>query len=252
MAQQPTAPLDAKALFEAGMNGISGTGLSRNDVTAVEYFRQSAELGYAPAQDVIGYFAENGKVVPQDSHQALVWYRKAASQGDRLAQWVIGRMYFTGTGNVRDLNEAENWLKKASDQGDAFGQFLLGSVRLERGDYANAATSFREAAEQGLPQAQHQLVILLKRSLGRVPTDKFEAYVWLLLAFEAADQSAADDIRQLEGDLGSTNVERAKAEVRGRQTTLSRSLLANGCTGWKGEFNLLPTTPPPDLHRFCQ
>lgn len=234
------------------MNEITGTGVSRNDVTAVEYFRRSAELGYAPAQDVIGYFAETGTVVPHDDHAALVWYRKAAMQGDRMAQWVVGRMSFTGTGDVRDLNEAENWLKRTSEQGDPFGQFLLGALHLERGDYALAAKRFQQAAEQGLPQAQQQLGLLLKTGRGPVPEDQYQAYVWLLFAFEAGDHSVGNDIGQLEGDLGSTNVERAKTEVRQKQETLTRSLLAHGCTGWPGEFNLLPSTPPPDIQRFCR
>jgi TPR repeat protein len=134
--------MDANALYEAGMNGILGTDVSRNDVTAVQYFRQSADLGYTPAQDVIGYFFETGTVVPQDNHQALVWYGKAARKGDRLAQWVLGRMYYTGTGEIRDLNEAANWLMKASAQGDAFAQLLLGSVLLERQDFGQRQKAF--------------------------------------------------------------------------------------------------------------
>lgn len=251
-AQQPGTPVDAKALYEAGMNGIIGTGVSRNDVTAVQYFRESATLGYAPAQDVMGYLSETGTVVPQDNHEALAWYSKAAKQGDSLAQWVLGRMYYTGTGEIRDLNEAASWLMKASAQGDAFAQLLLGSVLLERQAYAQAAEDFRQAAEQGLPQAQQQLGLLLKQGRGTVPEDKSDAYVWLLLSFDAGLQNVGEDIKQLEADLGSTNVDRLKTEVRKREDITRRSLVAHGCTGWHGEFDLLPTTPPPEIQRFCR
>jgi hypothetical protein len=61
----------------------------------------------------------------------------------------------------------------------------------------------------------------------------------------------SEDIKQLEADLGSTNVGRLKTEVRKREDTTKRSLLAHGCTDWQGEFDLLPTTPPPDIQRFC-
>jgi TPR repeat protein len=146
-AQQSNSRIDAAALFEKGMNGILGTGYSRTDVTALEYFRNSADLGYAPAQVVMGYFAETGLLRTQDAHEAVTWYAKAAKQDDALAQWIFGRCYFTGSGEPRDLNEAAKWLQKAANGGNPFAAYLLGSVKLERQDYAGAANWFASASE---------------------------------------------------------------------------------------------------------
>jgi TPR repeat protein len=250
-AQTPTLGLNAPQLYEKGMNNLMGVGVGRNDLNAVDYLRRSAELGYPPAQVALGYFYDTGSVVSQDSGQAADWYRKAAKQDDRLAEWLLGRLYFTGNGIPRDLNAAESWLQKTANQGDPFGQQLLGLVRLEQNDYPKASEWFRKAAMQGLPQAQAQLGELLKDGRG-VTQDKFEAYVWLSVSFDAGNKSVAADLAALEGALGSNRVEEAKSKARDLEQTVSRAVVARGCSGWAGEFDLVPAPPTPDIQRFCR
>ena len=208
-------------------------------------------LGYAPAQVVIGYFYDTGSIVVAEPGQAVAWYKKAAAQDDRLGEWLLGRVYYLGTGFPRDLDQAAKACEKAASQGDPFGQHILGMIKLERNEYAKAADWFRKSALQGLPQAQQQLGLLLKQGRG-VTTDKFEAYVWLLVSFDAGNQSVANDLLELEGQLGSTQLEQAKTKARELEQTVNRSVMAHGCTGWSGEFSLVPTPPPPDVQRFCR
>ena len=245
------APINPPALYEKGMNALTGTGFSRSDLTGVDYIRQSADLGYAPAQSAMGYFEEVGFFAPREPEQAAAHYAKAAAQGDRVAEWVLGRMYFTGIGQARNLGEAERWLTKAANLGDPFGAELLGSVKLERNDKAAAASAFRKAAEQGLPFAQQQLGLLLKDGQG-VPIDKSEAYVWLLLSFDGGIQATVNDLKQLEAELGNTKVETAKTRSRELEANVSRTVVSRGCTGWQGELASVPATPPPDLQPFCR
>ena len=250
-AQTPTLGLNAPQLYEKGMNSLMGVGISRNDLNAVDYLRRSAELVYPPAQVVLGYFYDTGSVVSQDFGQAADWYKKAAKQDDRLADWLLGRLYYNGNGVARDLNAAESWLQKAANQGDPFGQQLLGLVRLERNDYAKAADWFRKAAMQGLPQSQAHLGELLKDGRG-VPQDQFEAYVWLLISFDTGNQTVAADLAALEGTLGSNRVEEAKSKARDLEQSVSRAVVSHGCSGWVGEFDLVPAPPTPDIQRFCR
>ncbi len=42
-------------LFDAGMNALTGSAGTRNDLAAVDYFRRSAQKNYGPAQVVLGY-----------------------------------------------------------------------------------------------------------------------------------------------------------------------------------------------------
>jgi TPR repeat protein len=121
-------------------------------------------------------------------------------------------------------------------------------VKLELGDYGEAAQWFRKAAMQGLPQAQQQLATLLRQGLG-VKQDKPEAYMWLLLSFESGNQSVANDLQSLEANLFSKQVEEAKSKAR---KLGPRRALAHGCTGWPGEFQPIPTPPPPEIQRYCR
>ncbi len=128
---------------------------------------------------------------------------------------------------------------------------MLGLIRLERNDYPGAADWFRKAAMQGLPLAQAQLGSLLKD--GRAGTaDKFEAYVWLLVSFDAGNQTVSADLASLEAALGSNQVEGAKNKARDLEQTVSRTVVSRGCTGWAGEFDPVPTPPTPDIQRFCR
>ena len=56
-AQQNKKAID---LYEKGMNALSGSSTSRSVLDAASYMRQSAELGYAPAQVMMGYLSKTG------------------------------------------------------------------------------------------------------------------------------------------------------------------------------------------------
>ena len=57
-----TAGLNAPQLFDQGMNALMGSSVTRSDANAIEYFRRSADLGFAPAQVVLGYLFETGQI----------------------------------------------------------------------------------------------------------------------------------------------------------------------------------------------
>src|SRR3954453_23573648 len=107
LAVAQTNSIDAPRLFETGMNALTGVGPSHNFQTAVESLRRSADLGYPPAQVVLGEIYETGSAnVAVDAGQALDWYKKAAKQDDNVGEWLLGRAYLTGVGTGRDLEQA--------------------------------------------------------------------------------------------------------------------------------------------------
>jgi TPR repeat protein len=112
---------------------------------------------------------------------------------------------------------------------------LLGLIRLQRNYYSDAAGWFRKVAMQGLPQAHAKLGELLKDGRG-VAADKFEAYVWLLVSFDAGNQNVAADLATLEGELGSNRVDEAKSKARDIEQTASRAVVSHGCSGWPGPW----------------
>lgn len=247
-AQSPSP----QRLFEMGLDAMNGVGPDRNVQGGLDYIQRSADMGYPPAEVMLGSFYDTGNTVPHEPAQAAVWYKKAALQDDPVGEWLLGRLILSGA-LVRDLNEAARWLQKSAGHGDPFGQYLLGSVRLERQDYAQAAVWFRKAAMQGMPQAEEQLGLLLKQGQG-VNLDKSEAYVWLLMSYDAGNQSAnvASSLAQLQADLSNEQIDQAKARARELEQTASRVVASRGCTGWPGEFNAIPAPPPPDIQNFCR
>ena len=172
------------ALYERGMDAITGVGPSRNDALGIEMFRRSSDLGFGPAQIALAYHYETGTFLARDPGQAVDLYRKAAQTGDPLAGWLAGRLYFLGTGGTRDLDAAQKWLKISAGQNNAYGAYYLGRLMADR-DYTKAPALYKIAAEQGLPQAQYFYAKTLKDGRG-VPQDRFTAYVWFTIATDAS------------------------------------------------------------------
>jgi uncharacterized protein len=246
LSQQP----NAVALYEKGMNALSGSGNTRSEFDAARYLRESAEAGYVPAQTAYAYLLERGTGVTPSQSEALAWYKKAAAKNDPIAQWVVGRMYLHGEGTASDRQEAEKWLRRSAESGDEFGQYLLGLAK-EDLEYTEAPQWYRKAAMKGLIQAQRRLGMAYLNGRG-VPAEKAEAYQWLLLASENGDQTVSSQLSGLEAELGSNQVERIKSKVRELQASTSRTVTAQGCTGWQSEFEDFPATPPAQTQRYCR
>ncbi len=246
----PAQENTAAGLFAQGMNAIRGSMQNRNDARALDLFRKSADMGYAPAQVVLGYFYDTGTLVTSEPERALTWYKKAAERGDPLAAWLVGRLMFLGVVPPHDGNEAAPWLQQSAGAGNPFAAYVLGLFKVQKSEYANAAGWFRKATEQGLPQAQSELGRLLLDGPIGVKRDKFEAYVWLLMVKDSG--YAQPDLQTLEVDLGSARTEEAKTLARQREAKFARAIVAHGCTGFTGEFDRIPVPPPPDIQQFCR
>jgi TPR repeat protein len=245
---QSTSP---DALYERGMDAITGVGTSENDPLGIDYFRRSADVGYGPAQIALAYYYETGTVLAANPALAVELYRKAAVQGDPLAAWMAGRHYFLGIGVPRDLDVAQKLLKVSADQNNAYGAYYLGRLMADR-DYTKAPKLYKIAADQGLPQAQYFYAKALKDGRG-IAQDRFTAYVWYTIAADAGYAAANADLTELDrsGNITMDQVTTAKAQAREMEQTVIRAVTARGCSGWDGEFDEFPTSPPPKLQRFC-
>jgi TPR repeat protein len=240
------------ALYERGINAITGVGDSRNDTAGIEYFHRSADLGYGPAQVALGYFYETGSVPGNQGQPSVDLYKKAAQRGDSLAAWMAGRRYYLGNGVPQDLDAAKKWFKMAADQNSAYGAYYLGRMIAEK-DPAKALALYKIAADQGLPQAQYFYGKALKDGVGGAP-DKFNAYIWLSIADDAGYGAAGDGLTQLRasGALSVEEVNQAQTKAKDLEQVVIRAVTARGCSGWDGEFADLPTPPPPSLQKFCR
>lgn len=240
-----------EALYERGMDAITGVGPSRNDMQGIEFFRRSADLGYGPAQIALAYYYETGTNVAREPGKALDLYRKAAQQGDPLAGWLAGRLCFLGSGGVADKEAAQKWLKLSADQNNPYGAYYLGRLMADR-DYNKAPKLYKIAADQGLPQAQYFYAKTLKDGRG-IPQDRLNAYIWYTIAADAGYSAAGPDLNELDGGgyFTTDQISDAKAKARDLEQVVIRAVTARGCSGWDGEFDEFPAPPPPNLQRFC-
>ena len=171
----------------------TGSGLAKDTVQAVSWYRKSAEQGYAKAQNNLGACYEGGVGVAQDYTQAVLWYRKAAELGFADGQTNLGVCYATGKGVAKDFVQAVSWYRKAAEQGDAQGQFNLGTC-YEDGtgiakDILQAVLWYRKSAEQGFAKAQLNLGYCYQSGDG-VTKDLVAAYaLWSLAGLTNGDAS---------------------------------------------------------------
>ena len=80
--------------------------------------RAKAESGDAHAQYNLGLCYANGTGVPKDEVEAVKWYRKAAEQNDADAQYNLGVCYHNGTGVPKDDVQGYMWFLLAGAQGN--------------------------------------------------------------------------------------------------------------------------------------
>ena len=241
-----------EALYERGMDAMSGAGLSRNDFQALDYFRRSAELGYGPSEVVMGYFYETGMITASNHSQAIEWYRKAAEHGSVLAQWMLGRRYYLGGGVPQDPILAQKWLQPAADRGNPFAAYYLGRIMADR-DYNKAPALYKIAADQGITAAQYFYAKALNEGRG-IAQDRLTAYVWFVVALDGGYAPARTDLSDLDsaGNFTRAQIAEAKGKARELEQTVIRAVNARGCDGWDGELGEFPTPPPPKIQPYCR
>ena len=82
-------PSDAESLYKLGTFLESILSYAE----ALECYRKAAALGFAAAQNNLGFCYQEGAVVPRNYPEAVKWYRKAAAQGFAAAQNNLGVCY---------------------------------------------------------------------------------------------------------------------------------------------------------------
>lgn len=106
-----------------------GTVAPKDEKKAFEHFQHAADAGDSLGQYYLGRIHELGLGVQVNNEVAYTWYRLAAAQGNTLAQWSVGRLHATGRGAAYSLSRAYMWFDIASDDGGAEFLGLRDEVR---------------------------------------------------------------------------------------------------------------------------
>ncbi len=183
----------AKSQFYLGRCYYLGEGVAKDLNKAFSWWSKAAEQGNADAQCFLGYCYRDGEGVAKDPTKAFSWFRKAAEQGDAEAQCNLGYCYRDGEGVAKDPITAFNWFSKAAEQGDADAQCALGYCYRDgeavTKDPTKAFSWFSKAAEQGNAYAQCALGLCYIKGEG-VAKDSTKAFSWFSKVAEQGDADA--------------------------------------------------------------
>lgn len=124
----------AQSWYKLAIMVRNGHGSERNIHRAIECYRQSADLGFAPAMFSLGYLYDKGSHVPQDLKQAIAWYKKGAELGHTGCQINLAMMYDSGTGMKKNDKQAFYWFNEAAKQGDIDAMYNIG-IMYQDGQY---------------------------------------------------------------------------------------------------------------------
>ena len=168
--------------------------IPKNDVKAVDLYRQAANQGFARAQTNLGDMYLYGRGgLPQSYSDALSWYLKASLQDWPDAQFRLAYMYEKGLGTDKDVVHAAQLYRSAAEHGYAEAQNVLGILYATGGDGLaqddkQAIAWYQKASDQGFAKAQKNLGDMYFFGRG-VDRDFKQAFDWYT---KAADQNFAE------------------------------------------------------------
>ena len=143
---------DSISQYYIGYMYIYGLGIDKNADLGLQYLNQSAEK-YAPAQTLLGYLYDEGRVLPMDKAKAVNFYKEAAKNNSTFAQLNLGLAYYKGEGVMKNDAQAIQLLSKVPlDQHPIAGRFL-GEIYLsnatENDNYQKAVQAYSGSAKYG-------------------------------------------------------------------------------------------------------
>lgn len=125
--------------------------------TAMMWYRNAAEQGFAPAQARFACALEDGEGIEKDVTKAVHWNRAAAAQGIASAQFNLARAYIMGRGVAPDLNQGMFWIREAAIREFPLAEINMGIAHREGfflpKDEAAGMFWHQRAAEHGLVMA---------------------------------------------------------------------------------------------------
>ena len=105
---------DADASFNMGQAYKLGRGVTKNEATALDYYRKAAVKGHGPAQEKLGITLY---ATPATRAEGLRWLEQAARKNQPRAQYVLGVAYFNGDTVPKNWPLAYAYMLRANNAG---------------------------------------------------------------------------------------------------------------------------------------
>lgn len=177
------------AQYTLGRRYIDAPYGERDEKLGTDWLRKAAEQGHSRAMaDLATILAVGASGVEVDEAQAVELFRAVAKQNVSVTKAAMLDTSSKVGGRLDAAAREEKaffWMAQIADLGYSEGQYRLGRM-FENGtgvaqDYAQAASSYERAANQGNPQSQYDLARMYLGVNG-VPLDVNRAYFWWALS----------------------------------------------------------------------
>ncbi len=119
---------DPEALGNLGSMYSSGSGVTKNEKIAFDYYLKSANLGYAFIQANLAMMFEYGSGTDINLEEAIKWYQKSAEKGHPTSLLGLGNMYIEGKGVEKNISKGLDLIKQAADQNYSRALSKLGYI----------------------------------------------------------------------------------------------------------------------------
>lgn len=151
---------------------LEQTGLASDSLRADSLLRSSAQAGYAPAANLLGF-----RFFGSRPDSMLYWIEKAATapEPDPKAFSNLGYLLSTGQGGVkRDLEKAIYWLRRGAEAANPMAMTQLAELLLASDGGEEADSLLERAASLGYGRAGQMLYLRLAPALDSLPADSAE------------------------------------------------------------------------------
>lgn len=163
-----------------------------DSVRALELMRRSAQAGFPPAMNYLGYLYGKGykvgdrELVPEDRDSSVMWLRRSADAGDpravsNLAYLLLNDTVSALSSEAHPRTRAYNdsiafvYLQKGASAQIPTAFSMLGDMyrdgRWVKRDTLKATANYEAALERGLGDAEARLIALMGHSWQRLPQD---------------------------------------------------------------------------------
>lgn len=164
---------------------LKGIGVEPDQEKALDLLYQAAQQGSVEAMDNLGNFC-NSNLGGKDLSAAFAWWQQAAEKGFASSQAKVA-LYYKDQG---DYSQAMSWARKAAEQNNGDGEQLLGTI-YNRGygvdvDYNEAFKWYKRAAEHGNARAQSDVAVCYANGEG-VEKDEQQMFYWYRKSAEQDD-----------------------------------------------------------------
>ena len=158
-AKPSSAPAAGPANAEQLFNQFLQAKEEGDDRRALEYVKESMELGYLPAMREYGYLLmmgvmddEGNTILEEDLENGFNYERRAAQSGDVPAMVRVGLHYFQGYGTEADIDEAAHYWETAARYGAQEAKLKLAELYImglgEDQDYDEGLRLLDEAIKE--------------------------------------------------------------------------------------------------------